>query len=163
MSTADDAEQVAVLSVAIKYSDVASRLTSMGLRQIATLSWSPGSSPDIADWRGAQCEIRFETDPATGLRLLRASGTVATGWNAGFDLMDVREAQQLIASTRKQEAMGGLKAAQHMGASELLDAVSMRLLDEDDDIGGEAAMAVSSIARHERIAAAQRARGTTPA
>lgn len=153
MAETSDDESVVVLSFASSYESVASRLTSLGLHQAATMSWSRGPNPDEAEWRGEGMDVRFETDFKTGLkilRVLRASGNPPANWAEGLDLMDHGEAQRLIGSGNKTEAIAGLLATQHIAASELLDAVRGRLLDKDDDISGEAAIALSRIARQER-------------
>lgn len=158
MAETSNDESVAVLSFGASYESVAERLTALGMRQAATMSWSRGPVPDDADWRGAGFDIRFESDFDTKLKLLRASGNPPPDWTRGFDLMEYSEAQRLILSRTKIDAIAGLKAAQHMASSELLDAVRMRLLDDDDDILGEAATALNRIARQERLSAERSAK-----
>ncbi|NUP13941.1 MAG: hypothetical protein HOW73_48520 [Polyangiaceae bacterium] len=145
MNDRSNPDHVRVLSRLADYSALAAHLSALGLRQAATMSWTPGSTPDCAEWRGDGVTVQFETDFDTGLKTLTVDGEIEDGWADGLDLMTVAEAELLIGSADKGEALIGLAAARILGAPELEEAVKMRLLDPDFDIGGEAAMAISDI------------------
>lgn len=145
MTGRSDPDEVQVLSRAADYSSLAAHLSALGLHQAATMSWTSGPVPDYAEWRGPSVIARFETDFDSGLKTLSIVGEVPEGWDDGLDLMTLVEAELLIGSEDKGEALAGLGAARILAAPELEEAVTMRLLDPDFDIGGEAAMAISDI------------------
>lgn len=157
MTNRSDPDEVRILSREAVYGALAAHLSKLGWRQAATMSWTSGPVPDYAEWRGPDVIAEFETDFDSGLKTLSITGEAPEGWDDGLDLMTLAEAELLIGSEDKAEALAGLGAARILAAPQLKEAVTMRLLDADVDIGSEAAMAIGDI--HSRNAQ----RGASPA